>query len=78
MVEEDSLDSNWNVMCIEHEIQRLKFHLGDPSGDMVHDPVMLQDKFNYMAAIKENVLPTMKIYLSYDMNYNLIIPAVTE
>ena len=53
----------WNVRRIENEILRLKYHNGYPSGNSVHDPVLLQDKFNYLAAVKDNVLPTLKIPL---------------
>ena len=57
-------NTEWNAQRIQHDILRLKYHLGNPNGIKVHDPVLLQDKFNYMAAIKQFVLPTLKVPLT--------------
>ena len=69
-----SRSPDWNVVAIESEILKLKFHLGTPSGSYVSDPILLQDKFNYLAAIKDDTLPTLKIPLMLGTNYVELIP----
>ena len=63
---------------VENQIRRLKFHLGDPTGVKVHCPVRLQDKYNYLAALKDDVVPTLKIPLMEDTDYSDIVPLLTK
>lgn len=72
-----SRSPDWNVIAIESEILKLKFHF-TPSGSYVSDPILLQDKFNYLAALKDDTLPTLKIPLILGTNYVELIPLLNS
>ena len=68
----------WNQHNIENHFWRLKCHRGFPNGIHLKCRIFLQDKWGYLVAVKDRVLPTLKVPLAVDLDDPIIIEAITK
>ena len=60
----------WNMIDLENQLQRLKFHLGFPNLGKLKCPVFLQDKYKYLINLPmHKVNNTLQLYLTDDYTY---------
>ena len=60
----------WDILELENQIQRIKFHPGFPTGVQTMCPVFLQDKYRYLEYILEYANPTLKVPLNKNLDYS--------
>ena len=63
----------WSIYRIEYNFWRLTFHRGFPNGV---SNIFKQDKWNYLLAVKNRVLPTLKVPLTVNLDDNSIIEKI--
>lgn len=68
----------WNVQSIGNHFWRLKCHRGFPNGIHLKCNIFLQDKWSYLVAVKDRVLPTLKVPLTVDLYDNSAVEAITK
>jgi hypothetical protein len=63
----------WNLIDLEMELQRLKFHTGFPNLLKLKCPVFLQDKYKYLENMPiEKVNNTLQLFLTDDSTFYTI------
>ena len=68
----------WNINSIESNFWRLKCHSGFPNDIYLKCRIFLQDKWGYLVAVKDRVLPTLKVPLIVNIYDNTIIERITK
>lgn len=61
---------SWDLSVFLPQLQRLKFHVGFPSGDQLHCPVFTQDKYEYLRHLGDMANNTYIVHLTSDGVYN--------
>jgi hypothetical protein len=60
----------WNMLELQVELQRLKFHVGFPNLSKLQCPVFLQDKYKYLQCMPvHKVNNTLQLYLTDDTTF---------
>lgn len=68
----------WNIYNIENHFWRLKCHRGFPNDIYLKCRVFLQDKWSYLLAVKDRVLPTLKVPLKLNLFDIPAVEAITK
>lgn len=71
-------NQDWTVDIIENELNRLTFHPGFPQGNYLRCPIFLQNKWNYLIAVKDIILPTLKVPIPVDISKTNVIESITR
>ena len=66
----------WNIPELHYSLDLLQYHIGFPNGINIRCPVVRQDKYRYLVALEDYALPTLKIILTEDGNYDQLIPLI--
>jgi hypothetical protein len=69
---------SWNLSEFLPQLQRLKYHVGFPSGDQLRCPVFTQDKFEYLRHLGDMANNTFVVYLTSDGVYEATTLAEIE
>jgi hypothetical protein len=60
----------WNSPLLYSLLQvELAFRIGFPSPEQLWCPIFTQNKIHYLDAVPDYTLPTLRIYLDFEMNY---------
>ena len=51
----------WEINDLLVNLERLKYHVGFPTGEQLFCPVFTQDKYDYISRIADYSIPTMKV-----------------
>lgn len=63
---------NWDVTVLYGELARLDGHIGFPRGSQRECPIFSQDKYEYISAVPNYTIPTLKIPLTETIPLNLV------
>lgn len=69
---------DWEINAIQTNLWRLKCHRGFPNALNLKCRIFTQDKWEYLLAVKERTLPTLKVPLTVDLADFLVIEKITK
>lgn len=69
---------DWDIYSIENNLSELKYHRGFPNGIYLKCSIFLQDKWDYLVAVKERVLPTLKVPLAAQLDEPSVIEKISK